>query len=69
VIITRSPVADAKSIKNTVEIEGFRQCHIRDGAALVCLLIHVHSGWLFLNLVKGSLFRLVGRAAEEWCYP
>lgn len=34
VSITRSPVTDMKSIKNDVEIEGFRQCHIRDGAAL-----------------------------------
>jgi Xaa-Pro aminopeptidase len=27
-------VTDLKSIKNSVEIEGFGQCHIRDGAAL-----------------------------------
>ena len=52
--ITRSPVADMKSIKNATEVEGkpsrtaidsviklkgarigFRQSHIRDGAALV----------------------------------
>jgi Xaa-Pro aminopeptidase len=32
--IARSPVADFKSIKNATEIEGFRQSHIRDGAAL-----------------------------------
>ncbi|EPQ53720.1 Creatinase/aminopeptidase [Gloeophyllum trabeum ATCC 11539] len=32
--ITRSPVTDLKSIKNATEIEGFRQSHIRDGAAL-----------------------------------
>ena len=30
----RSPVGDAKAIKNTTELEGMRQCHIRDGAAL-----------------------------------
>ncbi|KAG1741526.1 peptidase M24, structural domain-containing protein [Suillus paluster] len=29
-----SPVAAMKAIKNETEIEGFRQCHIRDGAAL-----------------------------------
>jgi len=34
VVIARSPVTDMKSIKNETEIEGFRQCHIRDGAAL-----------------------------------
>lgn len=31
----RSPIGDAKAIKNTVELEGMRQCHIRDGAALI----------------------------------
>mmetsp|Transcript_24802 Transcript_24802/g.41323 ORF Transcript_24802/g.41323 Transcript_24802/m.41323 type:complete len:603 (+) Transcript_24802:36-1844(+) len=29
-----SPIVLAKSIKNAVELEGFRQAHIRDGAAL-----------------------------------
>jgi len=33
--IVRSPIAEFKAIKNTVELEGFRQCHIRDGAALI----------------------------------
>ncbi len=32
--IDRSPIADLKAIKNATELEGFRQCHIRDGAAL-----------------------------------
>lgn len=31
----RSPIADAKAIKNPTELEGMRQCHIRDGAALI----------------------------------
>ena len=30
----RSPVGDAKAIKNETELEGMRQCHIRDGVAL-----------------------------------
>ncbi|KAJ5176737.1 Xaa-Pro aminopeptidase P [Penicillium canariense] len=30
----RSPIADAKAVKNEVELEGMRACHIRDGAAL-----------------------------------
>ncbi|KAF9226237.1 Creatinase/aminopeptidase [Gyrodon lividus] len=34
VVIVPSPVAAMKAIKNSTEIEGFRQCHIRDGAAL-----------------------------------
>lgn len=31
----RSPVADAKAVKNDVELDGMRKCHIRDGAALI----------------------------------
>ncbi|KAJ6164545.1 hypothetical protein N7470_003217 [Penicillium chermesinum] len=31
---TRSPIADAKAVKNETELEGMRACHIRDGAAL-----------------------------------
>jgi Xaa-Pro aminopeptidase len=31
----RSPVTDAKAVKNDTELEGMRQCHIRDGAALI----------------------------------
>lgn len=30
----RSPIGDAKAVKNPTELEGMRQCHIRDGAAL-----------------------------------
>ncbi len=30
----RSPVGDAKAIKNDTELEGMRACHTRDGAAL-----------------------------------
>ena len=31
----RSPVADAKAVKNETELGGMRACHIRDGAALI----------------------------------
>jgi Xaa-Pro aminopeptidase len=31
----RSPVGDAKAIKNATELEGMRACHVRDGAALI----------------------------------
>jgi len=31
----RSPVGDAKAVKNETELNGMRQCHIRDGAALI----------------------------------
>lgn len=30
----RSPVGDAKAVKNETELEGMRACHVRDGAAL-----------------------------------
>ena len=31
----RSPVGDAKAIKNEVELKGMKACHVRDGAALI----------------------------------
>ncbi|KAG1779396.1 peptidase M24, structural domain-containing protein [Suillus placidus] len=34
-VLIPSPVAAMKAIKNKTEIEGFRKCHIRDGAALI----------------------------------
>ena len=43
----RSPVGDAKAIKNTTELEGMRACHIRDGAALI-----EYFAWLEEELVK-----------------
>lgn len=45
----RSWVEDAKARKNAVEIEGFRRCHIRDGAALVR-----YFAWLEETLGKGE---------------
>ncbi len=34
----RSPIADLKAVKNSVELEGFRSCHITDGIAMVRFL-------------------------------
>jgi Xaa-Pro aminopeptidase len=31
----RSPIGDAKAIKNEAEMAGMRACHVRDGAALI----------------------------------
>ncbi|KAI1638831.1 putative Xaa-pro aminopeptidase P [Biscogniauxia mediterranea] len=31
----RSPLGDAKAVKNETELEGMRACHVRDGAALI----------------------------------
>lgn len=46
----RSPVGDAKAIKNETELEGMRQCHLRDGAAL-----SEYFAWLEEELVfKGT---------------
>ena len=35
----RSPIELAKALKNAVELEGLRQAHIRDAAALVKTLL------------------------------
>ena len=47
----RSPVGDAKAVKNETELEGMRACHIRDGAALI-----EYFAWLEEELVeKGTV--------------
>ncbi|KAL0488251.1 Xaa-Pro aminopeptidase P [Acrasis kona] len=43
-----SPVKIAKSIKNETELQGFRDCHLRDGVALVKLF-----SWIEQNIDKG----------------
>lgn len=45
----QSPVCDSKAIKNETELEGMRNCHIRDGAALIKFF-----AWLEEQLVNGS---------------
>jgi len=47
--VRRSMVEEAKARKNATEIEGFRRCHIRDGAALVR-----YFAWLEEVLNKGE---------------
>lgn len=44
---TRSPISDAKAIKNETELKGSRDCHIRDGAALT-----EYFAWLENELVN-----------------
>ncbi|KAK3811248.1 MAG: Creatinase/aminopeptidase [Benniella sp.] len=44
----RSPVTDAKAIKNDAELEGMRQCHLRDSAALIS-----YFAWLEEQLANG----------------
>ena len=43
----RSPVGDAKAVKNKTELEGMRACHVRDGAAL-----SEYFAWLEEELVE-----------------
>lgn len=43
----RSPISDAKAIKNEAELEGMRACHVRDGAALT-----EYFAWLENELVN-----------------
>ncbi|KAI9568021.1 Creatinase/aminopeptidase [Boletus coccyginus] len=50
VVIVPSPVAALKAIKNSTEIEGFRQCHIRDGVALAR-----YFAWLEEQLHNGAV--------------
>jgi Xaa-Pro aminopeptidase len=46
----RSPIGDAKAVKNETELEGMRACHVRDGAALT-----EYFAWLEDQLVnKGA---------------
>ncbi|KAJ6600013.1 putative Xaa-Pro aminopeptidase P [Mycena vulgaris] len=48
-VLIPSPVADMKAIKNETELEGFRQSHIRDGAALAR-----YFAWLEEQIVAGA---------------
>ncbi|KAF9576450.1 hypothetical protein EC968_008745 [Mortierella alpina] len=48
-IEVRSPVTDAKAIKNEAELKGIRQCHLRDAAAVIN-----YFAWLEDKLSKGA---------------
>ncbi len=50
VIFKESPVTLYKAIKNETELEGFRNCHIRDGVAMVKFL-----HWLEQAVPKGGV--------------
>lgn len=56
----RSPVGDAKAIKNKTELEGMRACHIRDGAALCEYL-----AWLEEELVEKATVLDEVQAADK----
>lgn len=47
----RSPVGDAKAVKNDTELAGMRACHIRDGAALTEFFAWLEHSLLHENAV------------------
>ncbi|KAF8250174.1 putative Xaa-Pro aminopeptidase P [Wilcoxina mikolae CBS 423.85] len=47
--VVRSPIEEAKAVKNETERNGMRKCHIRDGAALI-----KYFSWLEDELQKGT---------------
>lgn len=55
----RSPVGDAKAIKNEAEMAGMRACHVRDGAALI-----EYFAWLEDRLAKGDAINEI-QAADK----
>ncbi|MBQ8676972.1 MAG: aminopeptidase P family protein [Alphaproteobacteria bacterium] len=54
-----NPIVDWKSIKNPIEIDGFRKCHLRDGVA-VCEFWH----WLVQNYTSVDEINCVERLHE-----
>ncbi|KPV71498.1 uncharacterized protein RHOBADRAFT_40316 [Rhodotorula graminis WP1] len=46
---TRGPISSLKAVKNPTEVQGFRDCHVRDGVALVR-----YFAWLENELARGA---------------
>lgn len=57
--VVRSPIEEAKAVKNETERSGMRKCHIRDGAALI-----KYFSWLEEELGKGTVLDEV-QAADK----
>lgn len=57
--VIRSPIEEAKAVKNDTERDGMRNCHIRDGAALT-----EYFAWLEDELAKGTILDEV-QAADK----
>ncbi len=55
------PITLAKALKNNVELDGLRECHKRDAAALVS------TSFVFLTFLD-YLFCLVGGTCTCWGY-
>jgi Xaa-Pro aminopeptidase len=56
----RNPVQSLKSIKNPVELQGFRDCHCRDAVALINFF-----SWLEIELVEKKNTQLSEAAAAD----
>ena len=50
-MLSASPIALAKAAKTAIELDGMRQAHVRDGAALTAWL-----AWLEHTLAAGTHF-------------
>ncbi|XP_044750322.1 xaa-Pro aminopeptidase ApepP [Coccinella septempunctata] len=55
-----SPTTLLKAVKNPTEVQGMRNAHIKDGAALCCYL-----AWLEENVPKGGVTEMSGAAKLE----
>jgi len=59
-VTTKSPILERKAKKNTVEIEGIRRAHVRDGVAMVRFL-----RWLSVEAPKGHVTELSAESRLE----
>eukprot|EP01133_Synstelium_polycarpum_P004320 gene4320-5046_t len=56
VVDRANPILLAKAIKNQVEVEGFRQCHIRDASALIKYLAWLENEIVVKNVTTHTEF-------------
>ncbi len=63
VLVGRSPVAMEKAIKNPTELEGFRQCHLRDSVAMIR-----YFAWLEERLSEGAVLDEVDGAEQLYAF-
>ncbi|KAK2612938.1 hypothetical protein QQS21_001049 [Conoideocrella luteorostrata] len=47
----RSPIGDAKAVKNETEMKGMRACHVRDGAALIAYFAWLEDQLMVKNAI------------------
>lgn len=59
-----SPITMLKSVKNEVELNGIRACHVRDGVALTAFLAWMHSA--MRNATNSTSLLEDGKFPENW---